>query len=62
MSLDDCRGSAWAFRQWMRASADDIQSGKAKGAIVKYARPHPKRTLIGPFAAKLLRFGRKKEA
>lgn len=61
MSLDDCRGQAFYFRELMRQVQGDIDRGDRKGATVIYAKPHPKRTLIGPFAARLLRFGKRKE-
>ena len=60
MSLDDCRESAFYLRALMRTCQAEIDRGERKGATVRYAKPHPKRTLIGPFAAKLLRFGKRK--
>lgn len=55
MSLDDCRGSAYYLRALMQNVQAEIDRGERKGATVLYAKPHPKRTLIGPFAARILR-------
>jgi hypothetical protein len=51
----EIRESSWAFRTLMQQEADAIAREERKGATVLYARPHPKRTLIGRFHAKLLR-------
>ena len=61
MSLTDHRGAAFYLRQLFAEAAAEIARGERKGATVLYAKPHPKRTLIGPFAARLLRFGKRKE-
>ena len=60
MSLNECRGVAYAYREFMRLAQADIQSGgEIKPAVVKWKTAHPRRTLIGPFKARLLRWARK---
>ena len=56
MSLNDCRGSAWATRELMRRAQADIDSGgEIRPAVVKYRQPHPAKVLIGRFKARILR-------
>ena len=56
MSLDDCKGTAWSFRELMRRAQADIDSGgEIRPAVVKYRQPHPAKVLIGTFKARLLR-------
>ena len=63
MSLNDCRGSAWATRELMRRAQADINSGgEIRAAVVKYRQPHPAKTLIGTFKSRLLRLRRRASA
>ena len=62
MSLDTCRGVAYAYRELMRRAQADIQSGgEIKPAVVKWKTAHPKLT-IGAFKARLLRFAARRQA
>lgn len=64
MSFETYRGSAWAVRELMRQAQADINAGigEIKPARVKWKTAHPRKVLIGAFAARLLRFAAKKEA
>lgn len=59
MSLKDFRGSAWAIQQLQQSVQDEIDRGERKGATVKYKKPNPAKTYIGPFKARLLRMWRR---
>jgi hypothetical protein len=61
MSLDHFRGSAYVVRKLMHAAEAEIRSGdgELKAARVIHRKAHPKKVLIGAFAARLLRFGRR---
>ena len=55
------RGSCYAFAELMRKAAAEIKAGDGELKPVKIfaRRADPRKTYIGPFAAKLLRFGRR---
>lgn len=63
MSLDDHKGAAYVLRALMRQAQADIDTGgEIKPAVRKWKTAHPRKVLIGPFAARLLRFAKRKLA
>lgn len=61
MSLQYFRGNCYAFAELMRKAAAEIKAGNGelKPAKVFARRADPRKTHIGLFAAKVLRFGRR---
>ncbi len=56
MSLNDCRGRVYAFREFFRAAQRDIdEGGEVKAARVIAKTPNPAKTHIGWFRRRLLR-------
>ena len=47
MSCEDFKGSAHAFREFMRWEQDAIERGERVGVSVKWATADPRRTMIG---------------
>ena len=47
MSCEDFKGSAHAFREFMRREQDAIERGERMGASVKWATADPRQTMIG---------------
>lgn len=54
MSLDDHRGSVWAFRELMRQAQADIDQRERQDAMRRWPRVHPK-VAIGWFERRVLR-------
>ena len=47
MSCEDFKGSAHAFREFMRREQDAIERGERVGVSVKWATADPRQTMIG---------------
>jgi hypothetical protein len=47
VSCEDFKGSAHAFREFMRREQDAIERGERVGVSVKWATADPRRTVIG---------------
>ena len=61
MSLKDCRGYAYAIRELMQQSKDEIDRGERKGADRRWSKAHP-RIKVGWFALWWLRGDVKRHA
>lgn len=46
MSCEDFKGSAHAFREFMRCEQDAIERGERAGVSVKWATAEPRQTII----------------
>ena len=65
MSLEEYKGAAYFIRELMRAAERDCaDGGEVKPARRLWKRPHPAKTAIGWFEARVLRgeFRRKRRA
>jgi hypothetical protein len=63
VSCEDFKGSAHAFREFMRREQDAIERGERVGVSVKWATADPRQTMIGWIArAVVARTGSSRQA
>jgi len=63
VSCEDFKGSAHAFREFMRREQDAIERGERVGVSVKWATADPRHTMIGWVArAVVVRTGSSRQA
>jgi hypothetical protein len=55
VSCEDFKGSAHAFREFMRREQDAIERGERMGVSVKWATADPRHTMIGWLRGQWLR-------